>query len=122
MTINEYINSLPFDKYGDVDVPQAILFACELDGKIFREIIETHEGAEVTELPFYDELTDRNTVLLVPEPWSGIYKLYAQARISLLLDEGSRYNTEISVFRDAYKDFARHYNRTHMPIQRKVKF
>jgi hypothetical protein len=122
MTITESIariNSLKPNSYSDID---KIRWLSELDGKIKSEVIDTHEGSEGVVFNGYDENTIANaTNLLVPSPYDNLYVLWLESKIDYYNGEYARYNNSSTAFNVAYLEFAKYYNRTHMPKAIKLK-
>ncbi len=110
------VNSLMPNEYDDA---QKIAWLNEVDGQVYREVVQTHE----IEASFtgYSEGTNQNTVLLVPEPYSQLYQWYLMAQIDLANQEINKYNNHISLFNSAYLTYQDFANRTAAP-KRKTKF
>lgn len=104
-----------------------------IDATIKREIIDTHETPvhEVTVEENVEERTDTtekrvvftgytmddmSAVLLVPFPHDELYIAYLKAKIDEENGETARYNNSVSSFNSLLSDFAKAYNREHMPI------
>jgi len=72
------------------------------------------------EKPFpwpYDPEKDMDTVLLVPEPYSGLYVKYIAAQVDYYNGEIGRYNNSMVMFNMALAQFIDYYNRTNMHRQ-----
>ena len=91
-----------------------------LDGKVYTEVILTHEGADDVTFDGYTDGRDRE--LIVPAPYDCIYPLYLEMQINYYYGEAAKYNNAANAFNAAYTDFVNHYNRTHLPVQHKRKF
>lgn len=93
-----------------------IAWLAELDGKVFNDILSTHEDApESFEMYTYD--TDKDTMLLVPPPYSySVYIRYLEMMMNQEYKETDRYNQAAALFNSAYLDFENWYNRTHLPL------
>lgn len=97
----------------DYSPEQKLHWLSTLDGKVFREVIETHDDAEVTELPEY---VNGDEELLIGAPYGeDIYYYYLQAMIAAENSETQRYNKRMTMFNAAYQGWTNFYNRTHMP-------
>ena len=84
----------------------------ELDGKIVRELIETHEDEETAAAYEAADYTDGEVTLLIPAPWAhGVYINYLRSKIAEANAEADRYNLYASVFNSEYGQFAAWYNR-----------
>lgn len=119
MTINEAIDLLDVLKANKYTDDQKRGWLSELDGQIYKEIIQTHAPDEHTPESFagYDAGTDGTTELLVPSPYSDLYMHYLSMKVDLYNTEIVNYNNDKDLFNGAYDSYAQYYNRTHMPIQ-----
>ena len=86
-----------------------------LDGRIKNEIIDTHEGGEGVKYTPYKADVSRDTVLIAPHPYDVLYIYFLNANEALKREEPERYNNALYVFNEAFADFRKAYNRTHMP-------
>lgn len=89
-----------------------------LDGRIYNEVILTHEDSEDVTYEPYDPDDAATTDLLVPDPYSDFYPWYLQARIQLSNGDTARYNQSIVMYNTAFQAWQDAYNREHMPIQK----
>jgi hypothetical protein len=111
------INQLDAVKPNTYGQSDKIRWLSNLDGMIKAEIIDTHEGADkVTYKPYTME--SLMTELLVGAPYDDIYVKWLEAQVDYANGEYVKYNNSISTYNAAYDAFARHYNRTHMPVQK----
>jgi hypothetical protein len=93
-----------------------------LDARVKCEILDTHEGGkEDVSLP-YDASTDTARELLVPPPFDTIYERYMEAQIDYYNGDVERYNNAAALFNEAWAAFAAHYNRTHLPRTRAMRY
>lgn len=113
------INNLKPNTYSHTD---KVKWLATLDGIIKTEIIDTHKGAEQVNFNGYDEDTDLSTELIVHAPYDSVYIRWLEAQIDYANNEYDKYNNSIELFNTAYTSFARHYNRTHMPIGKKMMY
>ena len=81
---------------------QKIRWLSELDGKIVKELIDAKSGEKSTVFEGYNEDTDTNTELLVPEPYSNLYVLWLMSKIDFFNAEYDRYNNSAMAFNEAY--------------------
>jgi len=65
----------------------------------------------------YDPAKDMDAVLLVPEPYSGLYVKYIAAQVDYYNGEIGRYNNSMVMFNMALAQFIDYYNRTNMHRQ-----
>lgn len=109
MTINEAISMADGLRNNQVakEIKRAML--SELDGRIYREVIEPY-GSDFTG---YNAETDSGTILIVPYPYDGLYATYLEMEIARINGEMPRYNNAAVLFNEKYSAFKRWYNRTH---------
>ena len=122
MTIIEAITQIDTLKPNGFKQPEKIRWLSLLDGVIKAEIIDTHEGGSEVTFTGYDESTPLDTKLLVPAPYEHLYLRWLEAQIDYYNAEIGKFNNSISLYNTAYSAFEKYYNRTHMPIQHKLKF
>lgn len=122
MTIREAIYRIDILKPSGYSQGEKIRWLSELDGTIKKEIIDTHEGSEAYSFNEYDEARDLEKTLLVPAPYDQIYIHYLEMKIDYANGEYNKYNNSRALYTEAYSAFERYYNRTNMPIGRKIKF
>lgn len=92
----------------------------EVDMMAWTEIYQTHEGlAPEAEFDGYDQDTDTDVLLLIPEPHTDIYKHYMATMMDLANAEQEKYMQDKSLFNAAYQTFSDFWRRTHMPIIRR---
>lgn len=136
MTILECITRVDSVKPNAYTVEEKVRWLSYLDASIKAQIIDTHEEEivetveetetseetenieEVKGLPYScDRLTDE---LLVPFPYDELYMAYLKAKIDEENGETVRYNNTASSFNTLLSEFARAYNREHMPKKNTV--
>ena len=122
MTIIEAINTIDALYPNTYSQEQKKAQLSKLDGVIKRDIIDKHEGSEEVTFNGYDENTPQDTVLLVPAPYDDIYIFWLQTWIDYWNGEMGRYNNSTSMYKTAYSNFERAYNREHMPKETKIKY
>ena len=118
MTIFGAISHLDAVKPNGYSQTEKIKWLSALDGIVKTEIIDTHEGAEVTTFKGYDDSTDLNTELLVPYPYDEVYIRWLEAQIDYANGEYGKYNNSITMYNTALAAYEKYYNRTHMPISK----
>ena len=97
----------------DYSPEQKLRWLCSLDGRIYREVIKTHEGVWS---PFPERYESGEEELLVGEPYGEeLYYHYLQAMVAAENGETQRYNKRMTLFNSAYTAFAAWYTRTHRP-------
>ena len=114
MTIREAIEKTDAWMHNTYSTADKIGWLSKLDGMVMRQIISTHEGS-VPKFDGYDEDTDREAELLVPEPYSEIYPRWLEAQINYANQEYSMYNNAILMFNTEYEAYQSYYNRNNMP-------
>ena len=122
MTLMEAMHRADALKPNSYSSAEKIKWLSILDGLVKKKIIDTHEGGEDVTFNGYEEDSDLTTELLVPAPYDDIYVHWLTMQIDLNNGEYARYNNSAMVYNSAYQDFANHYNRTHMPLGKKLKF
>lgn len=122
MTIIEAINGVDALKPNTYEQIDKIRWLSELDGKIKKEIIDTHEGADAVVFEGYNENTPLDKELLVVAPYDEIYTLWLEAKIDYANKEYGKYNNSSHMYNTAYNNYFKYYNRTNMPIQRQRKY
>ena len=122
MTIIEAINTIDDLCPNTYSQDKKIAQLSKLDGVIKRNIIDKHEGSEMVTFNGYDETTPHDTELLVPAPYDDIYVFWLQSWIDYWNGELGRYNNSTMMYKTAYSNFERAYNREHMPKETKIKY
>lgn len=122
MTIIEAISRIDILKPNTYSQVEKVKWLSNLDGIIKSNIIDTHEGGDEVVFEEYTDATPITTELLVPSPHDDIYLKWLQTWIDYTNGEYARYNNSAQAFNDAYEAYERHYNRTHMPKGKKMKF
>lgn len=102
-----YRNDIPFEVKID--------WLRELDQKMFLDIVATHEGAP----DIYAGIDDEGDNDLIAEPpYDALYIAYLRNRLDEVTNETARYINSMQIFNDKLADFAKAYNRAHMPLER----
>ena len=122
MTILEAINMIDTLKHNTYSHCDKVRWLSRLDSMVKRLIIDTHEGGEDVTFTGYTESTDPGTVLLIPEPHDEAYLRWLEAQIDYHNGEYDKYNNSIEMFNTIWKEFHNDYNRTHMPIGKKMNY
>lgn len=116
MTIQAAIETIDALKANLFTQSQKIKWLSDLDGLVWREIMLTHEGiAEDAVFPGYNESNSLDIVLLVPEPYTDIYKHYMAAQMDITNRETGEYSKDMLLFNNAWQTYADYYNRHHVP-------
>lgn len=139
MTIREAIDRTDTLKPNQYPDELKIQWLSELDNRIYNDLFLTHEDnpyetpttpSDVPNLntPLEDSddeetptlsfpYTDDSVTLLAESPYDVLYPSYLKAKIDELNEETTRYANSAATYNSQYQDYARWYNRTHMPIQ-----
>ena len=122
MKIREAIDMIDDLKHNTYSESTKIHWLSRLDSMVKRLIIDTHECANNVTFSGYDENTDMETELLVPAPFDEVYLRWLEAQIDYANGEYDKYNNAILMYQTAYDGYANYYNRTHMPVGRKMDY
>lgn len=136
MTIREAIDRADTLKPNQYPDELKIQWLSELDNRIYNDLFLTHEDnpyetpSDVpnSNTPLEDSddeetptlsfpYTDDSVYLLAESPYDVLYPSYLKAKIDELNEETTRYANSAATYNSQYQDYARWYNRTHMPIQ-----
>ena len=118
MTICDALNLVDDLKPNNIDRARKIGWLNDLDKQVFDEIISRHERDASNPETFagYTEATDEDTNLLIPDPYSEVYRWFLEMQIDLANMEMKKYNNSAVLFDNAWKKYAGMYHRKHMPI------
>ena len=119
MTVNEAINMVNATKPNQFDSSVKIAWLSEIDGKIFNEVIKTHNNASIEAFTGH---TSGDENLLISAPYDSIYLRWLEAQIDYANGDTRRYNVSATAFQAEYSQFTRYYNRTHMPIGKEITY
>ena len=122
MKISEAISRLDSLKHNTYTQSDKVDWLSRLDSMVKKHIIDNHEGAETVTFTGYDDSTDLQTELLVPEPFDEVYLRWMEAQIDYANGEYSKYNQSIQMFKADYDSYANYYNRNHMPLGKSFKY
>lgn len=93
---------------------QKLRWLSNLDGKVFTEVILTHEGGKLDALPDYQTGQEE---LLIPRPYGeDIYYNYLMAMMDAENQEAQRYNRRMTMYNSYMQQYTSWYNRTHRPL------
>lgn len=120
MTILEAIHRLESAKPNSYDETEKISWLSVLDGVVKNNIIDTHEGTDKVVFNGYNEETPLDTVLIVPAPYDEVYIRWMEAQIDYSNGEYEKYNNSMQMFNTALTAYNNYYNRTHMPLGKKI--
>ena len=95
MTIIDAISRIDALKHNTYSRSDKVSWISRLDSMVKRMIIDTHEGSESVNFTGYDDSTDLNTELLVPEPFDEVYLRWMEAQIDYHNGEYNKDNNAI---------------------------
>ena len=116
MTIAEVISKVDALKPNTYTPEDKIGWLSNLDARVKTLVIDAHEHRDPVYFYGYDDMTDRETELLVKAPFDEMYLRWLEAMIDYHNSEDDRYNNAIILFNNIYENFERHYTRTHKPL------
>ena len=122
MTINEAITRVDTHKPNGYEQSDKIAWLSTVDGMIKNNIIDTHEGGENITFNGYNDYTSLDTELIVQAPYDELYISWLSSKIDYFNGEYTKYNNNIVRFNDELTAYTNHYNRTHMPKGKKIKY
>lgn len=122
MTISEAITKIDSLKPNGYSQTDKIGWLSLVDGVIKNNIIDTHEGGEDITFNGYDDDTPLDTELIVKAPYDELYLSWLASKIDFYNGEYARYNNNITRYNDAITAYKNHYNRTHMPKGKSIKY
>lgn len=138
MTINQILALVDEINTNSYDTKVKIDWLSKLDGRVFNDVILTHEHDLVPEnseseddeteevnlveptFSGYDD-SSLNTELLIDDTYSDVYRDYLMAMIAYSNGETERYQNSMIMFNSNYQEYLDWYNRTHMPIEKPLK-
>ena len=112
MTLQDCIDRVDKVKINAYDEETKTEWINTLEGQIQREVLQIPPEEEIVQYT-YD--TNKNTELLVKEPYCVIYEDYIKAMIDYHNLEFDKYNNSIIMFNSHYEDFAKWYIRNYTP-------
>ena len=122
MTIMEALHRIDTLKPNGYSNPEKIKWLSILDGIIKAEVIDTHEDGDDVDFEGYADDEELTKELLVPAPYDDIYIHWLSAQIDYTNGEYDKYENSNTMYNSSYEAYAKHYNRTHMPLGKKFKF
>ena len=112
----DIIERLDLLEPNDYSPEQKLRWLHSLDGKIYREVIQTHEDVWS---PFPEPYESGAEELLVGRPYGeDLYYYYLQAMVAAENGETQRYNKRMTLFNSVWQSWVNWYNRSHRPRRR----
>lgn len=95
-----------------------ILWLSTAEWNIKRDIIDTHEGANLVKFDGFNEDTPTDTELIAPAPYDELYIRFLEAQIDYANGEIGKYNNSMAMYNEAMHSFRNYYNKIHTPLQK----
>ena len=122
MKIIDAISRLDALKFNTFSQSDKVKWLSKLDSMIKNNVIDAHEGADAVTFTGYDDSTDLNTALLVPEPYDDMYLRWMEAQIDYHNKEYNDYNNAIIMFNTIFDAYKGYYNGIHKPVSHGKRF
>ena len=122
MTIHNAINSIDELMHNTYTQENKVTWLSRVDTMVKKLVIDTHDGGEDVSFSGYNEDTDLETVLLIPEPFDEAYLRGMEAQIHYHNGEYDKYNNAVVMFNTAFDAYKSDYTRNHMPLQSEKRF
>ena len=116
MTIMEILNHLDTIKPNSYSQAEKIKWLNQVEWMIKKEIIDTHEDAKKVTFNGYDSMSALSKNVIADVPYDKLYVHWLEAQIDYANGEYSKYNNSITMFNASYSEFAKWYNREHLPL------
>lgn len=121
MTVNDIIADVDLKEPNSYSSGEKLRWLSSLDGKIFAEVLRTHEGLEA-DASFTPYSTGEES-LLIPFPYAeGVYGHYLIAMIAAANAETARYNQQIALYNAEYSQWWNAYHAAHTPLHGGARF
>lgn len=115
MTLMEAITQADETNKNAYSRKQKLVWLSRVEAMVKIDVIDAHEGSEHVSFQGYDEDTDPETVLIMPQPYDECYIHYLQAQVFYAGEEIDRYNRAITMFNALFDSFKSYYKRNHTP-------
>lgn len=115
MTIMEAIMQSDATNPNAYSENQKIIWLSRVEAMVKNEVVDAHEGADQFPFSGFDESTDRETILIMKQPYDECYVHWLQAQVHYANDDFERYNCSILMFKSLFDDFKSHYKKNHTP-------
>lgn len=116
MTIMEIINHLDAVKPNSYSQAEKIKWLNQVEWMIKKEIVDTHEGADKHPFDGYDTMSSLAKKVIAESPYDRLYIHWLEAQIDYANGEYPKYHNSMTMFNESYDEFAKWYNRAHMPL------
>ena len=119
MTIKECIDLVDNVKPNQYGIEEKVQWLSFVDGIIINDVLKTHEGYQNEYEEFSGYSVDNlGQKLIVDKPYDNLYTAYLKMKIDEENGETARYNNSATMFNSYMTAFKKHYNKTHMPLQK----
>ena len=122
MKISEVIAKLDSLKPNAFAMEDKIGWINELEWRIKKEIVDTHEIVEPVDFDGYSGEESLEQVVIAQAPWDNVYLRWLECMVDYYNGESARLANSRILFNDSYADFAAWYNRTHRPLSTRMKY
>lgn len=122
MTIAQVTGKLTALKPHAYSAAEVVDWLSKIEGRVYAEIIQTHENPDLIVFAGYTTSTVDTTELIAPTPYDELYLYYLMMQVDLHNMELVKYNNSVAVFAKAWNAFAAFWNREFMPVQRVTHF
>lgn len=118
MTIQAMIDRVDTLKPNMYPYHQKVAWLSDLDGKVWQEIVQEHEWMP-TGISYagYDQETEPDVELLVPDAYADVYEHYLMAMMDNANRETSEYMKHMMMFNASWQTLIDYWNRKYMPKQ-----
>ena len=123
MTLRECIDQVDKVKPNQYSEEIKVRWLNEVEYSVFHDILLTHKPplwkkkenwAKYTEY----SMEDMDKTLLAPFPYDSLYPAFIKMKIDQENQETDRYNVSATMFNAFFDDYAKHINKTRMPVGR----
>ena len=122
MTIAQVKEKLTALKPHAYSAAEVLDWLSKIEGRVFAEIIQTHENPDLITFAGYTTSTADTTALIAPTPYDELYLYGLMVQADLHNMELDKYNNSAALFNAAYDAFTRFWNREYLPVQRVTHF
>ena len=116
ITIQQAIDHIDALKPNMFPVEKKVQWLSDVDSMVFSEIYATHVASPVAEFHGYADDVDTSLTLLVPEPYTDIYRNYLAMQMDLATAESTKYTQDMLLFNASYKVFSDFWRSSHRPV------
>lgn len=122
MTMMEAIAQVDSLRHNTFTQAEKIRWLAQVDGQLFRDLVQTHEQEQAVSMGCYDEQTPMDQQLLAPPPYDELYLHYLAAQMDYYHGEYDRYNRSMGMYQAVVSAFTNFYNRTHRPLGQRFRY